>query len=57
MISVRDLPAIKLIRTDTTLDLSHMAKRAGEEKREENSRVGGRNWVLLYAVVGGEGGL
>ena len=32
----RTLPEIKLKRTDTTLDLSQMAKRAGEEKKKED---------------------
>ena len=31
----RKLSEIKLKRTDTTLDLSQLAKRAGEEKKEE----------------------
>ncbi len=33
---LRDLSEIKLKRTDTTLDLSQKAKRAGEERRKRN---------------------
>jgi hypothetical protein len=40
-VSSRDVPAIKLERTDTTLDLSHMAKEAKEQE-------GGRGRVGLY---------
>ena len=37
---LRTISEIKLIRTDTTLDLSQKAKRAKERKREEDSELG-----------------
>ncbi|PTU18609.1 hypothetical protein P175DRAFT_0319038 [Aspergillus ochraceoroseus IBT 24754] len=41
VVFLRTLSEIKLKRTDTTLDLSQKAKRAGKEKRKENLK-----WVL-----------
>ena len=38
LFSYGKLSEIKLKRTDTTLDLSQLAKRAGEEKEEEEGR-------------------
>ena len=47
--NVEKIPAVKLIRTDTTLDLSHEAKRAEEERRKGIMEVrGGR---LIYLSV------
>ena len=43
---LRTLSEIKLKRTDTTLDLSQKAKRAGEEKKEKN-QIDGR-WKGFY---------
>lgn len=37
-VSLGDVSEIKLKRTDTTLDLSHEAKRAEEEKRKKEER-------------------
>jgi hypothetical protein len=36
---------IKLKRTDTTLDLSQMAKRAGKEKKRRNQKGEGRRGI------------
>lgn len=38
LFSYGKLSEIKLKRTDTTLDLSQLAKRAGEERKEEEGR-------------------
>ena len=35
-----DISAVKLKRTDTTLDLSQKAKRAGEERKKKRKRKG-----------------
>jgi hypothetical protein len=40
VVFLRTLSEIKLKRTDTTLDLSQKAKRAGEEKKEKIKRMG-----------------
>ena len=48
----RVLSEIKLKRTDTTLDLSQKAKRAGEEKEKRfKIRVGGRGFIGLGGLV------
>jgi hypothetical protein len=44
----KPIPAIKLERTDTTLDLSLMAKEAGERGKQE---VGSERARYLYTVV------
>ncbi|KAJ5093398.1 hypothetical protein N7456_009259 [Penicillium angulare] len=46
-VSRRKLSEIKLKRTDTTLDLSQLAKRAGKEKRKEQKRNGGEDIYTL----------
>ena len=38
----RRIPEIKLRRTDTTLDLSQKAKRAGEKREKGKEREGGK---------------
>ena len=43
----RKLSEIKLKRTDTTLDLSQLAKRAGEEKKEEEGPGGQEIFISL----------
>jgi hypothetical protein len=40
VVSLRTLSEIKLKRTDTTLDLSQKAKRAGEKKKKRIKRTG-----------------
>ena len=45
-----DVSEIKLKRTDTTLDLSQLAKRAGEEKKEEEGC-----WRRAGFIPGGTG--
>ena len=47
------LSEIKLKRTDTTLDLSQLAKRAKEEREKKIYKDGGREGRYLY-VQGGE---
>ena len=42
-----DISAVKLKRTDTTLDLSQKAKRAKEERKEEEEKVVGRERVYI----------
>jgi hypothetical protein len=39
------LSEIKLKRTDTTLDLSQMAKRAEEEKKKRNQKAGSARYL------------
>ena len=46
LFSYGKLSEIKLKRTDTTLDLSQLAKRAGEEKKKRKGRMGGRYLYL-----------
>ncbi|KAJ5760846.1 hypothetical protein N7520_008002 [Penicillium odoratum] len=48
-VSRRKLSEIKLKRTDTTLDLSQLAKRAGKEKRKEEMEEGGRRYLYPQA--------
>jgi hypothetical protein len=52
----RKLSEIKLKRTDTTLDLSQLAKRAGEEKKRRGKDAGGRGYLYVdpKAVRSGE---
>lgn len=47
----RKLSEIKLKRTDTTLDLSQLAKRAGKERKEEEETGGGRAFYVLRPVA------
>jgi len=49
VVFLRTLSEIKLKRTDTTLDLSQKAKRAGEEKEKSLKRSRGARY--LYAGV------
>ena len=62
VVFLRTLSEIKLKRTDTTLDLSQKAKRAGEEKKKEvkgrracwgiyNPRRVGRAPLILASAV------
>lgn len=51
VVFLRTLSEIKLKRTDTTLDLSQKAKRAGEEKKKEIKR--GRGEVAYIGFQGG----
>ena len=51
---LRTLSEIKLKRTDTTLDLSQLAKRAKEERKEEEGpREGGAIYSLWKGPVHG----
>jgi hypothetical protein len=45
VVFLRTLSEIKLKRTDTTLDLSQKAKRAGKEKKKKSKRSGGREGI------------
>lgn len=47
-VSRRKLSEIKLKRTDTTLDLSQLAKRAGKEKRKEEMGESGRMYLYPW---------
>lgn len=49
VVFLRTLSEIKLKRTDTTLDLSQMAKRAGEEKKKKIKL--GRGSMDIYTQV------
>ncbi|RWQ99436.1 hypothetical protein C8Q69DRAFT_25817 [Paecilomyces variotii] len=52
VVSLRTLSEIKLKRTDTTLDLSQKAKRAGKEKKKNFQRTAGsRSIYVLWRVV------
>ena len=42
-----ELSAIKLKRTDTTLDLSQKAKRAEEKREKEKTKIDGREDGIL----------
>jgi hypothetical protein len=46
----RTLSEIKLKRTDTTLDLSQKAKRAGEEKKKNFKKRGGGSSIYTFRV-------
>ena len=48
---LRTLSEIKLKRTDTTLDLSQKAKRAGEEKKKNSNRRAKDKYLYLMDVV------
>jgi len=49
---LRTLSEIKLKRTDTTLDLSQKAKRAGEEKKKKKAKWrGGRGDIYALLLV------
>ena len=53
VVFLRTLSEIKLKRTDTTLDLSQMAKRAGEEKKKKKfKKADGLERYLYLGVVG-----
>jgi type II secretory pathway component PulJ len=52
---LRDLSEIKLKRTDTTLDLSQKAKRAGEEKKKKIPKTSAGIAVFYAGSEGGEG--
>ena len=51
VVFLRTLSEIKLKRTDTTLDLSQKAKRAGKEKKKSLKFAGGKE----YLYSSGEG--
>lgn len=51
VVFLRTLSEIKLKRTDTTLDLSQKAKRAGEEKKKKSKGRGERRYLYVCRVA------
>jgi hypothetical protein len=52
VVFLRTLSEIKLKRTDTTLDLSQKAKRAGEEKKKKSKERAGAASFYTWPVGG-----
>jgi hypothetical protein len=51
VVFLRTLSEIKLKRTDTTLDLSQKAKRAGKEKKKKIKRMGALGGIYTLSLM------